>query len=673
MDYDRHRAYGRWAELAGPDVVEGDKLMRRFRLRASAEADYRVISDEARAMLNAYVTGVNAFIESTQSLPIEYKVLGIEPESWDPVDCLAIYKVRHVLMGTFEEKLWRGLLAARLGPEKTAELLPGYPKGDLMIVPPGAGYLGPAASALEELRRGAEAVNQLREFEAGSNSWALTGKRTATGKPLVCGDSHRALDTPSVYYQNHIACPDFDAIGFSFPGVPGFPHFGHNEHVAWCVTHACADYQDLFVERFKEDDPTQYEFKAEWKQAKVHRETIEVRGGDPVEMDVTVTQHGTIIAGTLSDGYALAFRYTGTATANDWANALSKQPQVRSVDDLEEAMPVWVDPCNNYVFADVHGDTCYLTRGKVPIRSKANRYMPLQGWTGEHEWEGFVPFEALPRVRNPEAGYIATANNRIVEKDEPYYIGMDYVPEFRARSIQKRLCDMTGATVEDMPSVHAERTSIPAQAYARLLRDVEPLDDLSSKARELLIQWDGRMDKDAVEPTIYSAFRDRTHPRPARQKSAGRNGPGRPQARNADQSRSTNDDRERRSLVAAGGCGLAIADGQGAVRGRCISPQSSGRRSLRGRMEMGSGTRYQTAAHPFAHVPVCPAGLVGPPGQPPLRRSGPYLGRRTAHPHALRLGYHSGPGRVAPEPEPRSIAGTLYENVRGLFAMPVPA
>jgi penicillin amidase len=178
------------------------------------------------------------------------------------------------------------------------------------------------------------------------------------------------------------------------------------------------------------------------------------------------------------------------------------------VDDLEEAMRVWIDPCNNYVFADVHGDTYYLTRGKVPIRSKANRYIPVPGWTGEHEWEGSVPFEALPRVRNPEAGYIVTANNRIVEEDEPYYIGMDYVPEFRARSIQKRLRDMTGATVEDMPSVHAERTSIPAQAYARLLRDVKPLDDLSTKTTKHLINWYPHMDKHAVEPTIYSAFRD---------------------------------------------------------------------------------------------------------------------------------------------------------------------
>jgi penicillin G amidase len=508
MDYDRHRAYGTCAKLVGPEAVEDDTLMRRFRLLASAKADYQVISDEARAMLEAYVAGVNAFIKSTKSLPIEYKILGIEADLWDPVDCLSIYKVRHILMGTFEEKLWRGMLVARLGPEKTAELLPGYPKGDLMVVPPGAEYLGPAMPALEELRRGVEAVNKLGEFEAGSNSWALTGERTATGKPLVCGDSHRALDTPTVYYQNHITCPEFDTIGFSFPGVPGFPHFGHNTHVAWCITHACADYQDLFVERFKTDDPTKYEFKGEWKQAEVHRETIEVRGSTPIEIEVVVTGHGPIIAGDPADGHALAIRYTGTATANDWADALSKQLRVKTVDDLEETMRVWVDPCNNYVFADVHGDTCYLTRGKIPVRSMANRWIPVPGWTGEHEWEGFVPFDEFPRVRNPGAGYIVTANNRIVEKDEPYYIGMDFVPEFRARSLQKLLLKTTGATVEEMPTLHAERTSIPAQGYVRLLRNVEPLDDLSAKAKELLVKWDGSMDKDAVEPTIYSAFRD---------------------------------------------------------------------------------------------------------------------------------------------------------------------
>jgi len=508
MDYDRHRAYGRWAEFAGQVAVDEDRLMRRFRLLASARADYQVVNDETRAMLDAYAQGINAFIGSTDRLPIEYRLVSAGPEPWQPWDCLAVYKVRHVLMGTFEEKLWRALLVAHLGPERAASLLPSYPKGGLLIIPPGTEYLGPAASALEELRRGAEAVNWLRESETGSNSWAVAGSRTATGKPFICGDSHRALDTPNVYYQNHIACPDFDAVGFSFPGVPGFPHFGHNGRVAWCVTHACADYQDLFVERFKQDDPTLYEFKGEWRQAEVQHETIRVRDGGPVELDVTVTHHGPIVAGEPAKGHALALRYTATATANNWPDALLRQLRATSVDEMEEAMRIWVDPCNNYVFGDVRGNICYLTRGKVPIRSRANAWLPVPGWTGEHEWQGFVPFEAMPRCRNPKAGYIVTANNRIVEKDEPYYIAMDYVPDFRARRLHSRLREIANAGIDDMASVHAERRSIPAQAYIRFLPDIEPLDGFSASALERLLRWDALMDRDRVEPTLYSAFRD---------------------------------------------------------------------------------------------------------------------------------------------------------------------
>ncbi len=508
MDYDRHRAYGRCAELTGAEAVEADKLMRRLRIAANAEADYEVTSDAARAMLEAYASGVNAFIESTKSLPIEYKILGIEPEPWTPLDCLAVYEVRHILMGTHGEKLWRGLLLAHLGPQKTAELHPGYPEGGLMIVPPGAEYPGPAVSAMEELRRGAAAVNPLKEFESGSNSWALSGKRTATGKPFVCGDAHRALDTPNAYYPCHIACPDFDATGLAFPGVPGFNHYGHNGRTVWCVTHACADYQDLYVERFKPDDPGRYEFRGEWKEAERYRETIEVRDGDPVEIEVTVTHHGLVISGDPSHGYGLAFKHTGTASGTNWADALLAQLEAGTAQEQEDSMRSWVHPCNNYVFADVEGNIGYLTRGKIPIRSKMNRWIPVPGWTGEHEWEGVVPFEALPRLRNPESGFIVTANNRIVAEDEPYFIGMDYMPDCRARSIYRRVVDMYGATINDMPSIHAERTSIPAQGFIHLLREVEPLDELSAKAKEMLVAWDGLMDRELVEPTVYSAFSD---------------------------------------------------------------------------------------------------------------------------------------------------------------------
>ena len=513
MDYDRRRAYGRWAEYAGQPGLEQDRMMRRFQIAPTVKRDYESLGSDSRAMLDAYAAGVNAFVESSDALPVEYSLVEGQPEAWRPWDCLAVYKVRHILMGVFEGKLWRARLVKTLGPEKAAELLKGYQPGHLLIMPPGAKYDGPALDGLEELSRGLEAIRSLGDADSGSNNWALAGSRTASGKPLMAGDPHRGLDTPNVYYQNHIACPDFDVIGLSFPGHPGFPHFGHNPHVAWCVTHAGADYQDLYVERFRENGTTQYQSEGQWQEADVRHEVIYVRGGPSVDMDVTVTQHGPVISGDPSGGYGLAFKYTATAEPNPGAQATLEMLTATRADELDESMRAWVDPCNNFLFADVHGDIGYLNRGRVPIRSMANAWLPVPGWTGEHEWQGHIPFEELARSRNPDTGYIVTANNRIVGAEYPYFIALDFAPEYRARRVTERVKTMTRATVEDMAGVHADRTSIPAQTYARLLAGVEPLDEYSAKAQAKLAGWNGQTDHELVAPTIYAAFRLRLHRR----------------------------------------------------------------------------------------------------------------------------------------------------------------
>ena len=508
MDYDRRRAYGRWAEVAGASEVEQDAMMRRFQIGPTVRDDYRAINDGARKMLDAYTAGANAFLDSTQALPVEFDITGTRPEPWKPWDCLAVYKVRHLFMGVFEWKLWRAQLVNALGPERSADLLRGYQPGHLIISPPGAAYDGPVLSGLEELARGLEAVRCLREDpEAGSNSWVVHGSRTATGKPLLAGDSHRALDTPNVYYQNHIACPEFDVVGLSFPGCPGFPHFGHNAHVAWCVTHAQADYQDLYVERFSADDPTRYEFGGEWKQAEVRRESIAVKGGRPVEIELTATRHGPVIGGSPENGFGIAFKYTAMDAPNLGFESVLEMLNAASVDDIDASMEKWVDPCNNFLSADVHGNIGYLARGQVPVRPMANAWLPVPGWTGAHEWQGCIPFEALPRMRNPEPGFIVTANNRIVGSDYPYFIGLNYVPEYRARRVYERLKPLTAATVEDMRAIHADRVSIPGRIFSDIIKGLEPRDEAFAKARQMLGEWDGSMERDAVAPTLYSAFR----------------------------------------------------------------------------------------------------------------------------------------------------------------------
>ena len=508
MDYDRHRAYGRWAEYAGKVAVEQDILMRRFQILPTVQDDYRSLSANARAMLEAYAAGVNAFIEGTDPLPVEYGLVGQTPEPWQPWDCLAVFKVRHIMMGSFEGKLWVARLVRELGAERASRLFPGYGPGQLLIVPPGAQYDGPISDGIDDISRGAAAVSRLSGLDAGSNSWALSGSRTASGEPLLAGDPHRALDVPNAYYQNHIACPEFDAIGLSFPGCPGFPHFGHNAHVAWCVTHAMADYQDLYIERFHPSDPSLYEFKGNWKRAEARQETIKVSDGLPVELEIASTDHGPIIAGDRVDGYAIAFKYTSTAEANGTAEAILDMLTASSADELDESMRGWVDPCNNFMYADVHGNIGYLNRGRVPLRSMANAWLPVPGWTGEHEWRGYIPFEELVRSRNPDAGYIVTANNRIVGDECPYYISLHFAPDFRARRITERLASIGAATVEDMSNVHSDVVSIPAATYVELILQANPTDDMTARAKEIVGNWDGGMRRDESAPAIYRAFRD---------------------------------------------------------------------------------------------------------------------------------------------------------------------
>ena len=291
-EYDRRRASGRWAELVGEIGVAQDTLARRLGLARSARLDYGISAPETRAMLDAYAAGVHAFIATTKTWPIEFQLLDLRPEPWAPSDSLAVFKIRHVEMGPWQMKLWRARLIRQLGPPLASYLSPGTSQLPMLIIPPGAESRGPMSGPVGTLLEHAPVLGSLPAWVGGSNNWVLAGSRTASGRPLVAGDPHRPLDTPNCYYQNHLACPDFDAIGLSFPGVPGLSHFGHNRHVAWCVTHAMADYQDVFVERFDPTDPTRYEFRDEWRQAEVRRETIQVRRGRPVDLTVTVTHHG---------------------------------------------------------------------------------------------------------------------------------------------------------------------------------------------------------------------------------------------------------------------------------------------------------------------------------------------------------------------------------------------
>lgn len=507
MEFDRRRATGRWSEVVGSSGLLFDRFARRAGIRESAEQDYEHFNDETRDMLDAYAAGINAFINTTDSLPVEYSITGIEPEAWQPWHSCAIFKVRHILMGTGMSKLLRARTLVGIGPEMAMRLRAEAYDGEVLIVPPGEKYDG-LIREISELDPGKDAISRLTEFDSGSNNWVVHGSRTASGKPLVAGDPHRALDVPNVYYQNHLACPEFDVVGFSFCGVPGFPHFGHNAHVAWGITHAAADYQDLYVEHFHPDRPYQYERKREWVEAEHRTEEINVRGGEPVTVDIIKTCNGNVVFGDPSNGAAISFRYSALIEPNPGFQCLLPMLRATSVDEFDEAMRDWVDPCNNLVMGDVHGNIGYLTRGRLPIRNRANGWLPVPGWDGNHDWSGMVPFEELPRVRNPETGWIATANNRITGDDYPHYIALDFAPNSRQLRLISHLDGISGATVDDMAAIHADRVSIPSQLFVERLSAAAGEAGRNDPTIAMLQEWDGGMEKDSAAAALYIALRN---------------------------------------------------------------------------------------------------------------------------------------------------------------------
>lgn len=545
MDADRHQALGRWSEWVGARGVGRDRLLRAAGMGRTAPLDLEVCSEAARSMVVAYTAGVNAFIDSTNSLPIEYALLREEPERWESEHCVAVYKIRNSLLGTFEPKLWRSRWLLKAGVDEVAALVgDGSAPGQLLSVPPGATYDGPPLEGRQHLEAARQALLELSvdpdllapgalphlaglvsglesgqtlDDEPGSNGWSISGQRSVTGMPLMGGDSHRGLDTPNVYYQVHLSCPDFDVIGHSVPGVPGALHFCHNEHVAWGMTHGVADTQDLYLERFRQDG-REVAVPGGWSQARSWTEGLRVRGGDDVSIPLTVTDHGPVIAGDVRSGWGVAICDPGLIEGTPWLDAARDAMHADSIEALHHAFRHWTDRVNNYAVADTGGHFGYLHEGRIPIRSGANGWSVVPGWREEHAWHGMIPHDELPKAVDPETGWAVTCNQRVAGAQFPYYVGLVFPSDYRACLVRDRLLalDPGKADLDDMADVHAERESIPARVFTqRLLAAVPDLTKAGGdmppqqrvQALAALRAWDFQMDRAQVAPLIYAVAR----------------------------------------------------------------------------------------------------------------------------------------------------------------------
>lgn len=494
MEWDRLRVQGQWATVAGAVGVREDKFFRRLGLAATARADWESLSPSARRMTEAYAEGVNAWLESNRhQLPAEFDVHPSPPAPWEGWHCVAVYKVRHLFMGTFFRKLWRGSVVVTAGPEAAAAMR-GNPGAAAPMVP-GEGRLA-AVDLLEDvvevLQLAADDLSAIEDTDGGSNSWAVHGSRTKSGKPILAGDPHRGIEFPNVYHQCHLACPEFDVIGLAFPGVPGFPHFGHNADVAWCITHGMADDTDVFVEAGPID----------WR-----TEVIEVADGAPVEVTCGMTERGPVVLGDGAGGApVLSIMWTGMFGPDTTFEALEPMLFAGSCSELEEAVRPWVIPVNNQLSADIHGDISLKIRGLVVERSVASRWAPVAG-TESNQWDGLTPtaFDDLPSWSNPDRGFLVTANNRIA--DAGPYISLDFAGPSRHDRIVQLLSGLDAATNDDMQAIHGDVLSLPAERIVPLLLEAEPTTDLGREAQALLHGWDRQVTADSAAAAVYGASR----------------------------------------------------------------------------------------------------------------------------------------------------------------------
>ncbi|HYN19424.1 MAG TPA: penicillin acylase family protein [Thermoanaerobaculia bacterium] len=516
MEFNRTVGAGRLASLFGEGAVEIDKVMYILGIARAAERDWQTLSPATRALLTAYADGVNAYLSTHRGrLPIELTLLGVEPRPWTPVDSLTWSKLMSLNLSLnhgFE--ILRAHLIAKLGEPVAQRLMSPYPASAPVIVPPGVqAYTSFAVQ--RESRAGLAALPGLGLVSGagtpawGSNGWAVAGSRTASGRPLLANDTHLGLQMPSVWYQVGLHGGGFDVVGFSFPGMP-LVVMGHNRRIAWGITNLCADVQDLYIEKL--DDPAhprRYQFQNGWRDLVLRREEIAVKGKPNLAIEVRETHHGPIVNDAIPElkgSPPMALRWPALAGAR-LLDALSAVNLAADWPSFHRALAAWDAPSVNLVYADVDGHIGYQSTGRIPIRPAGHQgLVPVPGWDGRSEWQGFIPYEEMPSLLDPPSGFIVTANNKVVGDDYPHFLAYDMADPYRAQRITNLLAAGRRFTREGLRVIQAETLGLPAKALRPALLAVSPAGERERKALDQVRGWDLRYEPESVGASIYEAW-----------------------------------------------------------------------------------------------------------------------------------------------------------------------
>lgn len=510
MEQNRRIARGTLSEVFGAPALDADRFSRIVGFRRAAVAELAHLDGETSQALGWYCEGVNSFIEAHPGrLGAEFNLLRVNPDPWQPEDVLAHAKVMAWGLGVnWESELIRLRLQERIGSHRAADLEPDYPPSTPVIA---------EAVGSQEVTRGLSTAGLLlNEYEKvkpwlghplegrGSNAWAVAPKHSSTRRALLCNDPHLALQMPGVWFENHLVCPDLEVSGVSFAGAPGVI-IGHNAQIAWGLTNAYPDVQDLFIERAHPDDPDRFAYGDEWEKAEALEETIVVRNRDPHVERVVITRHGPLISNLTAQTATtvpLALKWVGHAPGQT-VRAVLKLNQARDWQEFQAALADWAAPAQVVVYGDGDGNIGSLLAGAIPLRPQNLGLLPAPGWDEAYDWPGLIPAEELPRIYNPPSGLVVAANNKIVGDDYPHFMGIEYLPGWRAQRLQEMLTEKERFSLRDMEEMQLDTLSPYAAMLTPYFAQLGSDDPWVKIALTYLRQWNYRMDSESTAAIIF--------------------------------------------------------------------------------------------------------------------------------------------------------------------------
>lgn len=551
MDFQRHVGAGRLSEMLGSATLDTDTFLRTVGWERVAQAEFELLDEDSRAMLEAYADGVNAYLADHRGteLSLEYLFLKLlngnyEPAPWTAVNTLTWAKaMAWDLRDNMDNEIQRAILLASLPAERVEELFPAYQENRPLILPeydlassgaslqssPAAVVPSGIAALFSDINDKIAAADLLLggdpAAQLGSNSWVVSGELSATGAPLFANDPHLSAGMPSIWYQVGLHCLpktadcSYETVGVSFVGAPGIV-IGHNDRIAWGLTNVGADVMDLYIIKVNPENENQYEMNGEWVDMEIVEENVVVAGGEPIALPVRITQFGPIISdsyGDLADldqnsgldfpeNYAIALRWTALEPGNTF-QSIFKINRAQNFDEFRAAASEFVAPSQNLLYADVDGNIGYQMPGRIPLRSQNDGKYPTPGWTDEYAWQGFIPFDELPYALNPASGYIVTANNAIVGPDYPYPIADYWDYGFRAQRIEQLILEAGGSLdIADYQRIQADSVNLGALEIIPALASLEFEDAETAALRDQLLTWDGEQSTDSAEAALFNTF-----------------------------------------------------------------------------------------------------------------------------------------------------------------------